>query len=206
MVIYGGHGGGPGDTWALDFGSFHPPSMHQFSPTAGAGWRPGHDSGHLASRCHRCPVQWHSAPILTASFDSIATRVPAGATTGPITVTTLYGSASSGGNFFVGEPPEIDSFSPSGGKVGTMRYNQGNTSPERQAFASGLAAHMGTAGRTSSLIPMSKSPPVACCTRGPISVTNPVGTAVSTLDFDLISGVTVRADGSGDAPTVQAGH
>ena len=46
---------------------------------------------------------------------------------------------------------------------------------------------------------------MACCTRGPISVTNSGGTAVSTLDFDLISGVTVRADGSGDAPTVQAG-
>jgi hypothetical protein len=178
--------------------------MHQFSPTAGRVGDPVTILGTWLAGATGVQFNGTPAPILTASFDSIATRVPAGATTGPITVTTLYGSASSGGNFFVGEPPEIDSFSPSGGKVGTIVTIKGKHFTGATGVRFGLAAY--GYGWTDFVVDSDEQiTAVACCTRGPISVTNPVGTAVSTLDFDLISGVTVRADGSGDAPTVQAG-
>jgi hypothetical protein len=205
MVIYGGFGGGSGnDTWTLDFGSVHPPTVREFSPTAG---RIGDQVVILGTwLTGASDVQFNGthAPILAASFDSISTRVPAGATTGPITVTTPYGSSRNAGNFFVGEKPEIDSFSPSGGKVGTIVTIKGKHFTGATGVRFGLAAY--GYGWTDFVVDSDEQiTAVACCTRGPISVTNPVGTAVSTLDFDLISGVTVRADGSGDAPTVQAG-
>ena len=55
------------------------------------------------------------------SATKVKAKVPAGATSGPISVTTASGTATSASNFTVpsGGPPTITSFSPSSGPVGT---------------------------------------------------------------------------------------
>jgi len=60
-----------------------------------------------------------TAPILSNVATTIWTQVPQGATTGPIEVTTLSGSATSATDFTVLVPPTISGFSPTKGAPGT---------------------------------------------------------------------------------------
>src|SRR6185436_1151919 len=59
------------------------------------------------------------ASFTVVSATLINTTVPAGATTGRITVTTPNGTATSATDFVVTQPPTITSFSPASGPVGT---------------------------------------------------------------------------------------
>ncbi len=62
------------------------------------------------------------ALVTAASATSLMTTVPSGATTGPITVTTRGGTATSGSNFTVitALPPTISGFSPAAGHLGSL--------------------------------------------------------------------------------------
>jgi hypothetical protein len=66
--------------------------------------------------------------IFRARPDGAAVRafVPAGASTGPITVTTAAGTAQSATDFVVFPPPTIASFSPASGPVGTVVTVEGS--------------------------------------------------------------------------------
>src|SRR5204863_7140071 len=60
-----------------------------------------------------------SAPTFTVtSTTAIQATVPAGATTGPLSVTTSGGTATSASNFTVLVPPTITGFSPASGLAG----------------------------------------------------------------------------------------
>jgi hypothetical protein len=67
VVIYGGFGGGSGDTWTLDFGSVHPPTVRFSQPRGGLATKLSFWA--LANRCQRRSVQCSRAD-LAASFDS----------------------------------------------------------------------------------------------------------------------------------------
>src|SRR5207245_9613197 len=58
-----------------------------------------------------------SAGFTVSSDTAIQTAVPAGATTGPVSVTTAGGTAQSSGAFTVVLPPTIASFAPASGPV-----------------------------------------------------------------------------------------
>ena len=60
-----------------------------------------------------------TAPILSNVATTIWVQVPQGATTGPIEVITLSGSATSATDFVVLAPPTISNFSPTKGALGT---------------------------------------------------------------------------------------
>jgi Domain of unknown function (DUF4394) len=70
--------------------------------------------------------------ILSSSPTLITAIVPQGASTGPITVKTADGTATSSGNFTVipAQVPTITGFSPSSGRVGTLVSIQGVNFPD----------------------------------------------------------------------------
>ena len=96
-----------------------PPTITGFSPHSGAIGSvvtiDGTGFGGVSA------VRFHGAPA-TFSVNSgmrISARVPAGATTGTITVTTPAGASASPGKYTV-LPPTISGFSPASGKTGTI--------------------------------------------------------------------------------------
>src|SRR5204863_6304441 len=60
-----------------------------------------------------------SASFTVSSTTAITATVPAGGTSGPSSVTTPDGTASSAASFTVINPPTITSFTPGSGPVGT---------------------------------------------------------------------------------------
>src|ERR1051325_5845121 len=125
-----------------------------------------------------------AATVISATATRITTTVPAGATTGPITVNAPGGNATSTVSFVVGETgaPTITSFTPTIGSVGTSVTITGTnyeTAPQNNktkfnATYSSISAATSTTITTS--VPSSS-------TSGRISVGPPAGTAVSSADF-----------------------
>jgi hypothetical protein len=115
----------------------------------------------------------------------VVATVPAGATTGPITVTTPFGSATSSGSFVVlttNGVPTITSFNPTIGVTGTAITVTGTN------FESTLLNNrVDLNGRLTT--PTTANPTTVATTvpgfamGGPISVATPLGTAISTADF-----------------------
>jgi YD repeat-containing protein len=123
-----------------------------------------------------------TAVVSSAAATQLTVTVPAAATTGPITITTTNGSATSAANFIVSEPPTITSFTPSIGApedpvtiTGTqfLAATDGN-----EVKFNGTVAAVSEATETeiSTTVPFG-------ATSGRISVTTPGGTAESTGDF-----------------------
>ena len=116
------------------------------------------------------------------SATQIAAVVPAGATTGKITVTTLGGVAESAGNFTVILPPTISGFSPTSGPVGTSVTITGSAFSGATAvtFNSVNAASftVNSATQITSIVPTG-------ATTGKVAVTTPGGTATSAADFTV---------------------
>jgi YD repeat-containing protein len=124
------------------------------------------------------------ATVTSASVTELVTAVPSGASTGPITVTTPSGSATSTGSFTVGvsQTPTITSFSPQIGSPGTAVTVDGTNF---QTTAGGNTARFNLApSRVSSATSSSLQASVpAVATSGHISVVTPFGTGTSTADF-----------------------
>src|SRR5262249_37986076 len=123
-----------------------------------------------------------TAVIVSANITEIVARVPTGATTGPITVTTANGTATSSEPFTVNVPPVITGFPPAAGRAGTVVTIAGdrfeNTVFGNRVAFNGTPAEV-TAATTTAISAI--VPPFA--TSGPITVTTSRGTASSSDDF-----------------------
>jgi uncharacterized repeat protein (TIGR01451 family) len=112
--------------------------------------------------------------------------VPAGATTGPITVTTTNGTATSAANFFL--PPAITGFAPNSGPPGSLVVVTGVNFTAASAVTfdgTPAAAFYVTNNNTlGALVPFN-------VTTGPISVTTPGGVANSAARFYGVPAISV---------------
>jgi hypothetical protein len=122
-----------------------------------------------------------AAPVsgyVTATTDVNAT-VPAGAGNGPITVTTLAGSAVSTNDFTASDVPTITSFSPTAGAIGsTVVINGGNFfSPTTVKFNGTTAS-----ATITSTTQISATVPTGATT-GPIEVTTANGSFTTSSNF-----------------------
>ena len=130
-------------------------------------------------------VQFNETPVTTftvLSATSVKAAVPAGATTGVITVTLPTGIAMSTGIFSVMQPPTITSFSPANGSVGTSVTIAGTnfTSISAIKFNDTTALTFTVLSATS----VTATVPIGATT-GNIVVITPAGTAISTEIFNV---------------------
>ena len=152
-----------------------------------------------------------AAPVSTASATSLTTVVPAGASTGKISVSNPNGSATTATDFVVGAQlaPTITSFTPSMGSVGTNVTISGtnfqSTKTNNKISFGGMAAATTAAAPDS----LGTTVPRGAAS-GKIIVTTPYGKASSGIDFYAIpNGInaadieyTGRIDANGTVKTV----
>ncbi len=121
------------------------------------------------------------ANITINSLTSATVKVPAGATTGTISVTTPSGTGTSGSAFTVIQPPTISGFTPPSGAIGsTVTISGTNLSNATSVKVNGATATVGTntAGSITATVPNT--------TTGKITVTTVAGTATSANNFTVI--------------------
>jgi len=131
-------------------------------------------------------VSFHGTEASSYTVESttqIAATVPAGATTGPISVTTAGGTATSSENFtVVPSPPTITGFSPPSGLIGSRVVIRGTN-------LTGASAVSFNGTQASSYLVEAPTQIVATvpagATTGAISVTTAGGTATSSEDFTV---------------------
>ena len=124
-----------------------------------------------------------SADFTVSSDGLIMTHVPSGATSGPITVVTPNGTATSSGNFTVTVPaaPTVEGLSPASGPAGTTVQIGGHNFTGATAVKfNGVSASftVTSEGQITAQVPSS-------ATSGPVSVTTPNGTASSSGSFTV---------------------
>jgi hypothetical protein len=117
-----------------------------------------------------------AASYTVNSPTSITTTVPSGATSGPISVTTPYGTGTSAASFVVIAPPTVASFTPSQGPAGTKVTIAGSN------FVSVSKVELGTiaaAFTVNSSTQITATVPRVAHGYYKWSITNPAGTATS---------------------------
>jgi len=124
-----------------------------------------------------------SASFVVSSDTAIQATAPAGATTGPLSVTTPGGTATSASTFAVVNPPAITNFSPTSGPAGTTVTINGSGFTGTTAVTFGGLG--GSFSVTSDTVIQSIVP--AGAATGPLSVTTPAGTATSTNNFTVVN-------------------
>jgi RHS repeat-associated protein len=124
-----------------------------------------------------------TATINSNNGTVIQTAVPANATTGPISVTTPGGTATSASNFTVA--PRVTSFTPTSGAVGTSVTITG----ANLANATSVKFNGTSTSITSNTSTQIKAPVPSGATTGPISVTTSAGTATSSTNFTVTGGL-----------------
>jgi len=122
-----------------------------------------------------------SEALPNAAGTQITTRVPAGATSGPLTVSTIYGTSNSPTSFtVVGPGPFITDFSPISGDSGTKVLIDGfHFTGVTNVTFNGQPGVILTA--TSDTLLQVAAP--AGVITGPIAVNTPLGSAVTTSNF-----------------------
>src|SRR5206468_3056727 len=115
--------------------------------------------------------------------------VPAGATTGPLSVTTPAGTATSASSFAVVVAPTITSFTPSSGRVGaSVTISGANFMGATAVTFNGSAASFTVTSDTAiqTTVP-------AGATTGPLSVDRPAGAAASASSFAGVVAPTITS-------------
>lgn len=187
FLLFGGLGSGLlTDTWALSgTQTFSPPILDSFQPAAGSVGDAVALFGSRLTSVSSVTFNGTPAVITSTSFARVDVTVPAGATTGPITVTNPAGSATSTQAFLVGERPVLTSATPSIGRVGQSIGLLG------QHFTGATSVRIGGTGNAPFTVQDDAHITFtvdALATSGPITVTNPVGSSTSAFTF------TVRPD------------
>jgi hypothetical protein len=113
----------------------------------------------------------------------IMAHVPSGATSGPVTVVTPAGTATSSGTFTVtvSAVPSVDGLSPASGPAGTyVQIGGHNFTGATAVNFNGVTAGftVGSDGQITAQVPTG-------ATSGPVSVTTPNGTGSSTSSFTV---------------------
>jgi uncharacterized repeat protein (TIGR03803 family) len=121
-----------------------------------------------------------AAPLDVVSGTYMTATVPAGALSGPVTVTTPTGTLTSDRNFLV--KPQLKSFAPTSGVVGTVVSITGvSLTQTTQVTMGGKAASFAVKSDTE----LTATVAAGAKTGDAISVTTAGGTASSTTKFDL---------------------
>jgi len=123
-----------------------------------------------------------SASFTVNSSTQITATVPPGATSGPISVTNLNGTATSSTKFTVVAAPTITAFSPTSGQVGTTVTITGTnfTGATGVRFNGVIASFVvNSSTKITATIPVG-------ATTGPISITAPGGTVASSTSFTVL--------------------
>jgi hypothetical protein len=161
-----------------------PPVVTSFNPTVGPVGTVVVITGTSFSLASRVAFNGISALTFTLNSDTqITATVPAGATTGPISVTTPVSTGTSAASFTVIPAPIISSFTPTSGQPGTTSVviTGSNFSGATAVLFNGTTAPgfvVNSATQITVTVP-------AGATTGPISVVGPGGTGVSTTSFAI---------------------
>jgi large repetitive protein len=171
------------------------PTINSFSPSTGPVGTSVTINGTNLTGANWVKFNGVMATIPSNTATQIGTEVPTGATTGPITVKTASGTATSATNFTVtttSAAPTISSFSPSSGSVGTsVTINGTNLTGATWVKFNGVMATI-TSNTATQIV--AKVPTGA--TTGPITVKTASGTAISATNFTVTTTAT--------APTISS--
>ncbi|GAB2702909.1 hypothetical protein GCM10011495_00090 [Hymenobacter frigidus] len=161
-----------------------PPTITSFTPTGGLAGTVVTVTGTNFTDATAVVFNGTAAPgFVVNSATQITVSAPAGVTTGPISVTTPGGTATSATPFTVGTPPIITSFAPITGPVGTVVTITGtDLTGTTQVRFNGTVAPVFT---VNSATQITATVPTGATT-GPISVTTPINIAASATSFTVI--------------------
>ena len=166
--------------WSLDI-TTNGPTISSFAPATGpAGTQVVITGTNLTGATAVTFGGIPASAFTVTSPTQITATVPPGAVSGPISVTTPNGIASSQTDFQISPPPAIASFTPTAGRVGTTVAINGTnlTGATAISFGGVPAATFSVTGpaTATAVVP-------AGAGAGPISVTTPAGTGASTTPF-----------------------
>ena len=177
-------------------GTVPAPTITSFAPTSGSVGTNVTISGTNFTGATAVTFNGVSASFIATSDTAIQATVPAGATTGPLSVTTPGGTATSTNNFTVVSVPTITSFAPASGPVGTSVTISGtNFTGATSVTFSGKGASFTVTSDTA----IQATVPTGATT-GPLSVTTPGGTATSTNNFTVVSVPTITSFAPASGP------
>src|SRR5439155_8207600 len=185
-------------TSATNFAVVSPPTIAGFTPTSGPEGASVTINGTNCNGATAVTFNGTAANFSVTSDTTIQTAVPSGATTGPISVTTPGGTASSASNFTVLALPTITSFTPTSGAVGiSVTINGTNLSGTTSVNFNGSPAAFSATSDTT----IQAAVPIGATT-GPLSVTTPAGTATSAGTFTVAPTITSFTPTSGPVGTI----
>jgi hypothetical protein len=167
-----------------------PPTVLRFNPAAAPIGASVQIIGSLFTGASAVSFNGTSQPVFTVVNDTlITTTVPAGATTGTVSVTNPFGTASSVAIFTVIPAPTISSFNPTSGTFGTLVTISGTgfTWADTTRF-NGLLANFTVLNNTTITATVPNG-----ATTGFISVRNPAGNAVSSGAFAVVGVPTITS-------------
>ena len=159
-----------------------PPAIFSFAPTTVIAGTQVTITGANFAAVSAVLFNGVSAAYTVNSTSQITATVPTGATTGPISVTTLGGTAGSTNNFTFVYPPVLTGFSPASGIAGTTLTISGtNFATASSVTFNGLPASFTIASDHQ----ISATAP-AWAGSGPITVTNFAGAATTSSNFTYV--------------------
>lgn len=158
------------------------PAISNFSPAGGSAGTVVQINGTGLSSATAVTIGGVPAYFTIQSDSEIDATVPNGAGAGPVTVLTPSGSISSATGFNMTPAPMITSFTPTSGLPGTIVSLTGTGfSTVTSAAVNGVNASFQIHTDSSMNVTVPNS-----ATTGPISVTNPGGTATSATNFTVL--------------------
>jgi len=156
------------------------PTVTSFSPAGGAPGTSVTITGATFTGATAVKFNGLAATFMVNSSTQITAAVPANATTGPISVTTPGGTATSATSFTVA--PRITSFTPASGAPGTsVAINGANLTGATAVKFNGTSAVF----TVNSPVKITATVPAGAAS-GPITVTTPAGTTTSASSFSVM--------------------